>query len=195
MGHGTGGGRGTDSSLKMREEKLPQALVIKDVRVIEIDKEVIVPRIKYVDKEQTKYNTTVEDQIKYNTKVKETTRYEVNTQPTTKYNTVEESTVKYVPKVVEVPYEKPVPVDTPYERPVIHNKDYTVASITDMENVRALMKLIPEMSKGIDELRKKVESLVKYKLVEKVIDAPRIEWIPTVVERITWKDVERERPE
>ena len=194
MGHGTGGGGRTESGLKIIEEKLPQALIIKDVKIVETTKEVIVPKIKYVYEEQTKYNTKEEDQIKFNTKIKETVKYDVKEETTVKYNKVEEPTVKYIPKAVEVPYEKPVPVDTPYERPVIHNKDYTVATVTDMENVRALMKLIPEMSKAIDTLRKKVESLVDYKLVEKVIEAPRIEWIPTPGESIVWKNVEREKP-
>ena len=194
MGHGTGGGGRTDSSVKLKDEKLVSALVVKDVRVIETIKEITIPRIKNVYEEQTKYNTKEEDQIKYNTKVENTTKYNRKVEDTTKYNKVEETTIKYVPKKVDVPYDNPVPKDVPYERPVIHNKDYTIATVTDMENVRALMKIIPEMSKAIDDLRKKVESLTNYKLVEKIIDAPRIEWIPTPVERIIWKDVDRERP-
>ena len=34
-----------------------------------------------------------------------------------------------------------------------------------------------------------------YKLVEEIIRVPRIQYIPTEVERVVWKDVSRERCE
>ncbi len=193
MGHGaSGAGRSPTPTYKTKGEKLTKALVIEEVRVIEVPKEFIVPRITYKNQEQIKLITHEETQIKYNTKVVDTTKYNRVEKDTTEYIRKEEPTTEYVVKKVEV--ELPVPIDTPYERPVINNKEYTIASIKDMANVRALMDLIPKMSKAIDDLKKKVESLVEYKLVEKVIDAPKINWISTDVERIVWTDVDRERP-
>ena len=193
MGHGMSGGGKTDTpAYKVKGEKLTKAIVIEEVKIIEVPKVYEVPKIEFVKQEQIKYTTKEETQVKYLTEVQNTTRYNVSEQTTVKFNIKEEATIKYVPKEVEV--EKPVLTDVPYERPVITTKEYNIASIKDMDNIRALMKFIPEMSKAIDELRKKVESLVKYKLVEKVLDAPKIKWVPTTVERIIWKDVERERP-
>lgn len=193
MGHGaSGAGRTPTPTYKTKGEKLTKALVIEEVRVIEVPQEFIVPRITYKDQEQIKLITNEETQTKYNTKVEDTTKYNKIEKDTIEYIRKEEPTTEYVAKKVEV--ELPVPIDTPYERPVLTNKEYTIASIKDMENVRALMDLLPKMSQAIDELRKKVEGLTKYKLVEKEIDAPKINWIPTNVERIIWTDVERERP-
>lgn len=193
MGHGiSGGGKPSAPSYKIRDEKLSKGIVIEDIRIHEVTREYVVPKVKFVEEEQIKLITHEEKQTKYITKEKDTLKYNVVEQDTIKYNIKEEGTVKYVPKEVEC--EKPVLIDKPYERPVITDKEYIIASVKDMENVRALMELIPEMSKAIDVLRKKVESLVKYKLVEEVVSAPRIEWVPTPVERIVWKDVPRERP-
>ena len=95
---------------------------------------------------------------------------------------------------MDVKVERPVPQDKPYERPVIVEKEYSIATIKDMDNVRKLMDLIPKLSIEVDNLRAKVEKLRKYKLVEEIIKVPKIQWIPTPTERIIWKDVERERP-
>ena len=188
----SGSGKSETPSYKTKGEKLTKALVIEEVRIIEVPKVYEVPVIKTITKEQVKYDTKTASQVKYRTVEKETVKYVPKEEETTKYNVVEMDTIKYVP--IELKVEKPVAVDKPYERPVIVDKEYTIASIKDMENVRKLMELLPKLSLEVDNLRTKVAALKDVKLVEKVIEAPKVQWINTPVERIVWKDVERERP-
>ena len=177
---------------KTKGEKLTKAIVIEEVKVIEVPRIYEVPVIKNVEKEQTKYITKVEIQTKFNTVEEETVKYVPREQDTTKYNTIEKETTKYSVREVEV--EKPIPIDKPYERPRIIEKEYTIATIKDMENVRMLMDAIPKITETLKKLEEKLSGLRDYKLVEEVKKVPKLEYIPTTVERIVWKDVERERP-
>ena len=177
---------------KIKGEKLTKALVVEEIKIIEVPKTYIVPVIKTKVEEQVKYKTKVEDQVKYKTVEKPTVKYGVVEESTTKFKVREEETIKFVAKEVSV--ERPIPVDKPYERPRIVEKEYVIASIKDMENVRSLMDLVPKLIVELGELRKKMNELRDVKLVEKVIEVPRLQWITTPVERIVWKDVERNRP-
>lgn len=193
MPHGiSGSAKQTLPTFKLKGEKLTKALVIEEVRVIEVPYEVRVPTLKTIEKEQTKYLTKIEDQTKYNTIKKDTVEYVRKEQETIKYVPTTKETIKYNVKEVEV--EKPISVDKPYERPRIIEKEYTIATIKDMENVRTLMESVPKLMIMIEGIEKKLEGLRKYKLVEEIVKVPKIEYISTTVERIVWKDVERERP-
>ncbi|KKN51696.1 hypothetical protein LCGC14_0619830 [marine sediment metagenome] len=177
---------------KIKGEKLTKALVVEEIKIIEVPKTYIVPVIKTKVEEQVKYKTKVEEQVKYKTVEKPTVKYGVVEEQTTKFKVTEKETIKFVVKEVSV--ERPIPVDKPYERPRIVEKEYVIASIKDMENVRSLMDLVPKLVVELGELRKKMNELRDVKLVEKVIEVPRLQWITTPVERIVWKDVERNRP-
>jgi len=193
MGYSVGGGGRPDTpSYKAKGEKLTKAIVIEEVKIIEVPKTYTIPIIKNVETEQVKYVTKEEEQVKYKTNEVETVKFNVKEQTTTRYEPKVEETIKFVP--VEVKVEKPVVVEKDYEKPKILEKEYIVATVKDMANVRDLMALIPKLILDIASVKKELEGLRNVKLVEKIVEVPKIQWIPTPTERIVWKDVERERP-
>jgi hypothetical protein len=187
MGCNVSGGGG-DEPLKLKDEKI-NSLVVEDVKVVKKEYEVEVP--KYVEKPQVKYVEKVENQVKYNTVEKETVKYDVKSEPTVKYDVKTEETIQYVPKEVKV--EKPVPTDVVYERPVIRDKEYVIATYKDIEAIRELMKVVPELMKQLGELKTKIMNTKDVKLVEETIKVPKLSWVTREEERIVWKDVPRER--
>ena len=193
MGMGAGGGGGTASTpnYKSVEKKLPAALVVKDIEIIEEKRVIEIPVIKEIEKEQIVYRNKEEEQTKFNTKEETTIKYVPKEEETVRYKTVEHETVKYVTKEVEC--ERPKPVDKLYERPVIREKEYELVTFKDLEAITKAMDLIPKLVTMVEALQNKLESLYDYKLVEKEIKVPQITYVPTPVERIVWKDVSRER--
>lgn len=194
MAHAVGGGGGTQPTptYKVKGEKLDRALVVEEVRVVEVEKRIEVPNVVYKDVEQVRYKTREEEQTKLITKEAETIKFVPKEVETVHYNAREEETVKYIPKEVKV--EKPILVDTPYERPVINNKEYTLVTYKELPAIRELLESIPKLLGLVSELSAKLAEVKNFKLVEEVKKVPKIEYIPTPVERIVWVDVERERP-
>lgn len=193
MPHQIGGtAKSVTPTYKTKGEKLEKALVVEEVKIIEVPRVYHVPKVIIKEEVQTKYNTRDEKQVRYNTVEENTIKYIPKEESTTKYVIKEEPTVKYVAKEVEV--ERPVLMDKPYERPVVKEKEYTIATIADMENVRKLMEALPKLVLELAEVKKKLDGIRDYKLVEKTVEVPRLQWVTTPVERIIWKDVERERP-
>lgn len=193
MGHGvSGGGKPSAPNYKIREEKLTKKIVLDEVVIHEVVREYVVPKVKFVEQEQIKLITHEAKQTKYNTVVVNTTKYNKVEKDTTKYIPKEEETIKYIPKEVEV--ERPVSVPKEYERPVIKEKIVELVSYSDVAAIKQLMEIVPSLVKEVRELKKHLDTLRDYKLVEEIIKAPKIEWIPTPTERIIWTDVKRERP-
>jgi len=119
------------------------------------------------------YSETVEDTIKYT----------VEEKPTVMYRVEERETVRYVPR--EVSCEKPVLVDKIYERPVIIEKEYQLISFKDLDAINQALTAIPKLLEMIPKLVSEIEKFKNIKIVEEVVKVPRIEYIPTVVHRIT----------
>lgn len=168
-----------------------KALLVEDVKVLTRTVVVDVPR--YKDVEQIKFITTEEGQIKYITKEEESIKHVTKEEETVKYIPREEDTIKY--KLVEKEYEveRPVPVDKRYERPVLVDKEYTITTFKDVEAIRELVKMVPTLMAEIQRLKVELAGVRDYKLVEEIVRVPQIKYIPTEVERVVWKDVERER--
>ena len=187
----SGGGRDEGAGYKVKEEKI-KALVVSDVQIIEKKIEVPVYKLVDVPKEQVKYVTKEEPQVKYITKELDTTRYKVEEKDTVKFRVREEETVKYIPKEIQV--ERPVAVPVEYERPVVKEKIIEVVNYGDVVALKQFVDVVVDLQKELEGLKESINKIKGYKLVEEVIKAPKIEWVPTQVERIVWKDVERERP-
>ena len=186
-------------------ERLNKTLVVENVSVIEVTKRVEVPQLVYVPTEQVRYVTREEETTKFNTVLKETLRYIPKEEPTTKYVIKEEQTIRYTPKEVEV--EVPKWVNKDVEIPVKKEVPLEVLTIQNLEQVKGLIKSLPEIIKGLNDAvvaitaftediktaQKEVAALRGTKLVEEVIKVPRLEWHTIEAERIVWKDVPRER--
>ena len=185
------GGGSTTPKLNVTTEKLKKVLTIEDVEIIEKKVTIEYPVLVEVPKEQIRWDTKIEEQVKYHTIIEDTKKYEVKEEGTIRYKVKDEETIRYLP--IDSPIEKPIIVEKEYEKPVIVEKKYTVASVEDMENVQVLLKTIPQILKDLAHVKEKLDGIVSYKMVEKIIPAPRIEWIPTPTERIIWVDVKRER--
>lgn len=193
MGHAvSGGAKPAGPSYKTTDKKLLKALVVEDVKIIEKTIEVPVYKLVDVPREQVKYVTTTEAQVKYEEVKKPTVVYAVKEETTTKFNVKEEDTIKYIPK--EVTVERPVAVPREYERPVIKEKIVELVTYGDAAAIKSVMEVLPEVMKELKSLKQELEGIRKYKLVEQVVEAPRIQWVNTPVERIVWKDVVRRRP-
>jgi len=184
-----GGGRQSGPTYKTESGKLTKALVVEDVQIITKNIEVPIYKLVDVPREQVKYETKIEEQTRYTTKEESTTKYIPKEEITTKYNVVEEATTKYVPKEVSV--ERPVPVPKEYERPVIKETIVELVSYSDTVAIKSFIELMPQLLEETRKLKKELDELRRYKLVEQVIKVPKIEWVTTPVERIIWKDVER----
>ena len=191
MGQDIGGGSAASTGLKELESEKIKALVVDDVKIRTRVFLVDVP--KYTTVDQIRYETKIEDTIRYNVVETPTTKFIPQELPTIKFTPIEEETIKYVPKDVEV--ERPVATDKFYERPVIKEKEYTIATIKDMENVRELMKSIPELRGMLNALAEEMKDLKRFKLVEQIVKADKVTYVPREEERIIWKDVSRERCE
>jgi len=194
MGMSAGGGGGTQSqpSYKTKGHKLERSLVIEEVKLIEVEKRVDVPKFVVKEVEQTKYVTKEEPTTKYKVEEKDTTKYNVLDRDTIKYKVKEEPTLKFIPKEVSV--ERPVPVPVEYEKPVVKEKIIEIVKHNDVAAMQQYLELVIKVKQELEALSVSIDKIRKYKLVEEIIKVPKIEWVSTPVERIVWKDVERERP-
>ena len=170
MAQAVSGGSAQKDPLKgLREEKI-KAIVVTDVKIIEREQEVIVP--KFVERQ-----VTVPKYVN-----KEILVHDVQVVPTV----VHTETVKVVEKEYEV--EKPVFKDVVIEVP-----KYKTKEIIEPVVIRKEIEVeVPRVIEKIKVVEKPYE-VKTYKLVEEIIKVPKIKYIPTEVERIVWKDVPRER--
>ena len=195
MAQAISGGRNSGDQYKARDEKLGKALIIEDVRIVERQKIVDIPVMKYVEKEVV-YEKPV-------TKEVETIKYTVVEKETTKYKPVEKETIFYTTKNIEVEkpvvvlktYERPVYENVSYEKPVINEKVYDIATVKDVESVRQLISLVEKLNLELPKLKENLDALKEYKLVEEVITVPKIQWTTVRAERIEWIPVKREMPQ
>lgn len=195
MAQSVSGGRGSgENQYKARDEKLGKALIIEDVRIVERQKIVDIPVMKYIEKEVV-YEKPVVKEV-------ETTKYNVVEKETTKYKPVEKETIFYTPKMVEVEkpvvvlktYERPVYENVSYEKPVINEKVYDIATVKDIDSVKQLISLVEKLNLELPKLKENLDSLKEYKLVEEVITVPKIQWTTVRAERIEWVPVKKEMP-
>jgi len=70
---------------------------------------------------------------------------------------------------------------------------YDIATYKDVEALKELLKLIPELVDEVQALKVKLTAVREYKLVEEEIRVPHIKYIPTEIERVVFKDVEKKR--
>ena len=184
----------SEEGLEEITQKEPlKAIVVEDVRILKRVFRVDVPR--YKDVEQIHYVTTEEGTIRYNVEEQSTTKYIPKEEATFKYVVKEEDTIKYIPKEEEYTIERPVLVDKRYERPVVIDKEYQIATYKDVDALKSLLELVPKVLEEIEDVKAHLDTLKEYKLVEELVRAPKIKWIPTEEERIVWTDVPRERCE
>jgi len=194
MAQAVSGGSGGKTQYKAREEKLSKALVIEDVQIIERQKIVDIPVMKYTEKEVV-YEKPVVKEV-------ETIRYNMVEKETTRYKPVEKETIVYVPKPVEVEkpvvvlktYERPVVENVSYEKPVINEKVYDITTVKDVEAVRQLIEMVERLNLELPKLKMNLDTLKEYKLVEEVITVPKLQWNTVRAERIEWVPVKREMP-
>ena len=174
MGHGVSGGAKQTPSVE-RVEKIKHGITLTDVIVRERILIVDIPKINW--KEETR--TTV----KYRPITEETTKYITREQETVKYRPVEKETVIYVPRekvcekpvVVEKTYEKPVIVEKVYEKPVIKEKEIEVVTVKDVKAVKDMAHSLEELTGTVESLKKQLDGMKNYKLIEKVIQVPKLE--------------------
>lgn len=162
---GGGGGGG----LITKSEKMA-ALVVNDVQVIRREVEVQVP--KYVEK--------IVEVPKYVDKEVTVTHVKVVE------DTVRTQNVEVEEKIIQV--ERPKFVDITVERPVFKDVEVTNYTIKKVD----FPVEVPRITEKIVVKEIPVE-IKKYVLVEEIIKVPKIQYVPTEVERVVWKDVPRER--
>lgn len=186
---------GASSKVGISEvEKLANGIVLTDVvikkREIIVDiPKVIVTDVNYerpvlVDKEYER--PVIKDVIK----------------ETIRYNVKEQETIQFVPKLVECEkpvivtkeYEKPIIREQIYEKPIIEQKKIEVVSVDSLDAINNLVYRVEQLNKAIPELLEKLVHLVDYKLVEKVINVPKVEYHTVKVERIEWVPIKKEVP-
>lgn len=193
MGQTVSGGTGKKLGVS-ETEKLTNGIVLTDVVVKKREIIVDIPRIVY--SEQVYEKPVIEEKIYERPIIRETP------QDTVRYNVVEQETIKYIPKEVpcEKPvittkeYEKPIIREQVYEKPIIEQKRIEVVTVDNLELVKAVAILLKEINALLPQVQEKLNGIKEYKLIEKVISVPKVEYVTTQVERIEWIDVKRERP-
>ena len=161
-----------DEDVLQDSTKKMSALVVEDVKVVTRTVNVDVPVYK--------------DKIIEVPKVKYVDEIITVTKPKIVEETVKTQNVEVIEKTVEV--EVPVFTDVAVDRPVFRDVEVLRVSIKEKEKIIEVPRVI-QKTKIIEE-----ELIVKVpKLVEEIIRVPRIQYVPTEVERIVWKDVPRER--
>lgn len=185
----TGGGEGGELGVREVSQKLEKGIFVEDVRILTKVMEIEVP--KYIPKEQIKYVNKEEEQVKYNTREEETVKYNVIVSNTTKFNTVEERTTKYIP--VEEETVKYKVKEEPTVKYKLVLEEQTILQLKDLEEIKGFLKVVPDIRAALVEIEQKLKELKAYKVVEELVKTQKIQFIPTEVERIVWKDVSRER--
>jgi len=165
-----GAGGEEDLGVKVITQKLDKKIVLEDVEIRTKVVEIQVPR--FVDK-------IVELPIYKNKEI-------VVTDVKVVEREVETQTFKLHENLVEIdkPYYKEVVVEVPR----FVNKDIINPIFKDTEVMREVLKVVEKI-----KIEEKVVEVTTYKLVEEIVKVPKIQYIPTEVERVVWKDVPRER--
>jgi len=190
MPHNISGGRVQDTG-HSDKQKLEKGIMITDVLVKKREIIVDIPKVNLIEKTYEKPIIKEVEYIKPKIVEKEV--------ETLRYVPVERTTIKYVatnvecekPIIKEKIYEKPVIEEKKYIQPVITRKEIEVVSIKDIGIVKEYIELAQKLSLVVPELIEQMKELKNIKLVEKIVEVPKIQWINTPVERIIWKDVER----
>lgn len=188
------GGGNTGGNGALKSEKLKQGIMLDTVTVRETNYEVKIPKVVYENKtyEIPIVKEKSVETVKYRTVEKETVKYVPKEEETTRYKTVEVPCEK--PVIVEQTYEKPKIVEREYEKPTIRVKEYEVVNIKDLGIVQDYVKASKELAQNLVELKKRMDEIREYKLVEQVVKVPKIEYHTVKVERIEWVPVRREMP-
>lgn len=170
MGQGVSPGQGRTGGLRATKDAKIRALVVEDIKILEKEFEVMVP--KFVEKiiEVPEYRK------------KEIVVHDVKVLPVE----VTAETVKLVER--KVPIDKPVYIDVTVEVPVFKKKEIIEPIIIQHETTIEVPRVIEKV-----RIEERVVPITKYKLVEEMVKVPKIVYVPTTVERIVWKDVPRER--
>ena len=175
-------------------EKLEKGIVLTDVIIKKREVIVDVPKVVITDVEYER--PVIKDKEYERPVIKEVI------QETIKYVPVEQETVRYIPKVVECEkpvivtkeYEKPIIKEQIYEKPIIEQKKIEVVTVENLDILKAYVMLVKELNVELPKLKQKLTEIKDYKLIEKVISVPKLEYITTQVERIEWVPVKREMP-
>lgn len=187
----TSGSRKTE---QVETSKLEHGIVLTDVVVRKREIIVDVPKVNFTN--VTYERPVIVEKIYEKPVVKEviaeTVKYVVNEQPTTKF--IPHEVVCEKPKIIEKEYEKPIIKEQIYEKPVIEQKRIEVVTVDNLTVLKDYVELLKELNKILPEVRQRLKEIVDYKLVEKVISVPKLEYITTQVERIEWVPVKREMP-
>lgn len=170
MGQGMMGSSVEDEGVKVVQKKLGGKIVLEDVEIRTKVVEIQVPH--FVDK-------IVELPIYQNKEI-------VVTDVKVVQREVETQTFKLKENLVEV--DKPFYKEVIVEVPRFVNKDVPNPIFKDVEVVREVLKVVEKI-----RVEEKVVEVITYKLVEEIIKVPKIQYVPTDVERVVWKDVVRER--
>lgn len=193
MGQGGGGG-GTKKIGYTEVEKLEHGIVLTDVVIKKREVLVDIPRVVITDKEYER--PVIKDKEYERPVIKEVTR------DTIKYVPVEQETIKYIPRVVECEkpviitkeYEKPIIREQVYEKPIIEQKKIEVITVENLDLVKSMVEVLKEFNILLPQIKEKLNGIKDYKLIEKVISVPKLEYITTQVERIEWVPIKREMP-
>jgi hypothetical protein len=175
-------------------EKLEQGIVLTDVVVKKREIFIDIPRVNYRDVEYER--PLIKDKEYERPIVKEVIK------ETVRYVPVEQETIRYIPKVVECEkpvivireYEKPIIKEQVYEKPIVEQKKIEVVTVDNLDTLKAYVMLVKELNEELPKLKQKLTEIKDYKLVEKVISVPKLEYVTTQVERIEWVPVKREMP-
>ena len=173
-------------------ETLEKGIVLTDVVIKK--REVIVDVPKVIIKEVEYERPIIKDKEYERPIIKEVIKEMI------KFVPVEQETIRYVPKVVECEkpiivtkeYEKPIIIEQVYEKPIIEQKKIKVITVDDLHILKDYMILVKELNEELPKLKQRLLEIKDYKLVEKVISVPKLEYITTQVERIEWVPVKRE---
>lgn len=164
------GGGESGTGLKMREEKLNKKIMLEDVEIRTKVVEIQVPR--FVDR--------VVEVAKFIPKEIEVVDVKV------KEKDVETQTVVVKENVVEV--DKPSYKEVVVEVPKFVPREVIDCVIKEVEKEVEVLKVVEKIK--VVEVPVEVKT---FKLVEEIIKVPRIQYVPTEVERVVWKDVPRDR--
>ena len=174
MGQAASGGVSKKDDLKMATKELSSALVVKDIRVISKTIDVLVP--KFIEK-IVELPVFIQKEI-------------VVTDVKVEVKTITNEKIVFVdkPLVVERPVFKDVEVECVRVKYI--DKEIINPILVSVEKVVE----VPKFVEKVVVVEVPVEVRV-YKMVEEIVKVPKIQYVPTVVERIVWKDVYREKCE
>jgi hypothetical protein len=193
MAHVVSGGVGRKIGIT-ETERLEQGIVLTDVVIKKREIVIDIPKVSYKDVEYER--PLIKDKEYERPVVKEVIKETIRFVP------VEQETIRYIPRVVECEkpvivtkeYEKPVIREQIYEKPIVEQKKIEIVSVDNLDVLKAYVMLVKELNEELPKIQKRLSEIKDYKLVEKVISVPKLEYVTTQVERIEWVPVKREMP-